>query len=76
MSSSEKMAALTPMEPRFQVIGESTSGHCCFESTVIDTSKRADYSNEKDVWYEHVCECFEHEDALRIAKLLNEECKP
>jgi len=48
--------------PRYVVDQGSNSGHCCFESSVIDTH------SERRV---AVCECFEHDDAEKIAALLN-----
>lgn len=43
------------------VIEGSKSGHCCFDFTVVDTTKKN----------ESVCECFDREDAELIAEALN-----
>jgi hypothetical protein len=45
---------------RYQVIEGSGSGHCCFEATVVDTSKM-----------NTACECFRMEDAQLICDALN-----
>jgi hypothetical protein len=50
----------------------SQSAHCCFEATVVDTRKphligQTQYKDH----CEAVCECFEIEDAQRIAAALN-----
>ena len=46
---------------RYAVVAESVSAHCCFEATVIDTKEN----------YNYTCECFEQEDAIKIANALN-----
>lgn len=62
---------------RFEVISGSNSAHCCFEATVIDTSKPTiihgkHYVNSKgELDYETICECFKISDANEIAKALN-----
>ncbi len=44
------------------------SGHaCCFDASVVDTSKPKHSEGE----YETVCECFEIADAEQIAAALN-----
>jgi hypothetical protein len=64
-------------EERYQVVLGSESAHCCFEATVVDTTrpildrsgKPMNYDGR--VHYEAVCECFEQDDAQMIAKALN-----
>ena len=62
---------------RFKVLNKSMSGHCCFEATVMDTTKPcmigADHYSDQDgnAYYESVCECMDIEDANRIADSLN-----
>lgn len=51
---------------RFKVVEGSESKHCCFDATVVDTTKP--WSADR---YEPVCECFESEDAKMIADALN-----
>lgn len=50
------------MSERYKVIWGSESGHCCFEATVVDT-----FCDEPVL----VCECFNMENAQKIADLLN-----
>lgn len=50
---------------RYEVIGGSVSGHCCFEASVIDTT------NDKPLDDGIVCECFRPQDAERICAALN-----
>lgn len=47
---------------RYTVDHGSNSGHCCFDSSVIDTRSERRRA---------VCECFERDDAEKIAALLN-----
>lgn len=51
---------------RYKVVNESQSNHCCFQATVVDTTK---YSSPGQ--FKEVCECFEEEDAKRICEALN-----
>lgn len=51
---------------RYEVKEKSVSGHCCFEYSVVDTE-----STKKYAQFSAVCECYEREDADRIAELLN-----
>jgi len=75
---------------RYQVIRGSESGHCCFEATVVDTSKPemvADTSKPEMMGnkhyqdssgryhYEEVCECMEEEDAVVVCYALNKRCE-
>jgi hypothetical protein len=59
---------VTPENERFQVVDGSDSGHCCFEVSVIDTSRP-----KNGRLSQCVCECLEEEDAKLIARLLNQE---
>lgn len=62
---------------RYQAIDESQSGHCCFNATVVDTTKLEIINGEqrKDLdgrfLYEIVCECFNLKDAQLICDALN-----
>lgn len=57
---------------RYLVVKGSQSGHCCFEATVVDTTKPVmlggkHYNNK----FEPICECFSYSDARRIETALN-----
>ncbi len=54
---------------RYQVIEGSVTGHCCFEATVVDTSRlnTAGYVRYSEI----VCECYSMEDAQLICDALN-----
>lgn len=54
--------------PRYQVVDESQSGHCCFDFTVVDT--QAPHEMYRNL-FEAVCECFGREQAVMIAAALN-----
>lgn len=56
--------------PRFQVVEGSSSGHCCFDATVIDGNRL----NAAGGLY-RTCECFDIEDAKMIAGLLNKQAE-
>jgi len=57
---------------RFEVREGSESGHCCFEATVVDTATpHPVYGTLNPPQFNWVCECFEVEDARRIAAALN-----
>lgn len=61
--------------PRYLVIGESQSSHCCFEATVVDTHEKNPHSGH----YRTVCETFDLADAEEVADALNatnKESKP
>lgn len=53
---------------RYIVIEGSESAHCCFGYTVVDTQEKHTHY-DKPRW---VCECFDKEDADRIALTLNQ----
>lgn len=60
------------MTTRYKVVSGSQSAHCCFENTVVDTTKPVmiggkHYRDE----YAPVCECFDEEAAQLIADALN-----
>lgn len=58
-------------EGRYRVVNQSESAHCCFEATVVDTSRPQNYVDGDRQTYEAVCECFEMADAELIATALN-----
>ena len=66
------------MIERYKVIDGSNSGHCCFVSTVVDTLRpliihgKPYHNDDGGPQFETVCECFEAEDAKKIAAALNE----
>lgn len=53
---------------RYEAIEGSQSGHCCFEATVIDTTRPSSIRRDAFVI---VCECFDFADAEEIARALN-----
>lgn len=55
------------MTERYKAVDGSQSAHCCFDATVVDTTKPTGYLDE----CEPVCECFARADAERIAVALN-----
>lgn len=62
---------------RYIYIPASTSAHCCFECTVVDTTIPVVFSDghylRRDGYYdfEPVCECFDEENAILICDALN-----
>lgn len=63
---------MTQTTSRYRAIDGSQSAHCCFEATVVDTTKPVmiggqQYENQ----FEAVCECFDKSEAERIARCLN-----
>lgn len=57
---------------RFKVVTKSQSGHCCFEYTIVDTSKPYTIGGEQySGMFEEVCECLEEDDARMICDALN-----
>lgn len=61
---------------RYQVRYGSQSGHCCFEATVVDTTRPEiiggkQYVDHRGPHFYEVCECLVREDAERIADALN-----
>lgn len=70
------------MTQRYAVYAGSKSSHCCFDATVVDTTKPEFIGGEhyKDIitgqfHYETVCECFTEEDAKLVCNAMNaDEC--
>jgi hypothetical protein len=60
------------MTERYIILEESSSSHCCFEYTVVDTKEGKETYG--DYWKKPVCEAFEKEDAELICKALNQNC--
>lgn len=57
---------------RYKVVEGSQSGHCCFECTVVDTTKPVMIGGEQyEGQFEAVCEAFTIEDGDMIVKALN-----
>lgn len=64
---------------RYIIYEGSKSEHCCFEVTVMDSTKPEivggeHYEDEYGKHYETVCECFSMEDDLLICEALNGKC--
>lgn len=69
------------MNKRYKIIQGSESAHCCFEFTVVDTTKpfmiggkyyySKDHEGNLYLVYEAICECFKEEDAQLIVDALN-----
>lgn len=58
---------------RYRVTNESQSNHCCFDYTVVDTTRPVMIRGEHyKGQYESVCETFYQEDADLICQALNE----
>lgn len=71
---------------RYRVYPFSLSAHRCFEATVVDTNRpqleggksyigkqyTTNHNGVEYPLYDAVCECFEVEDAQRIANALNQ----
>lgn len=59
-------------QPRYKVVGGSQSAHCCFTATVVDTYNPVIIDGEHyENQFAQVCECFDLEDAEKIADALN-----
>lgn len=63
-------------QSRYIIAESSISSHCCFEATVMDSTKPdmigdKHYEDEKGKHYEIVCECFTLECAKLICNALN-----
>jgi hypothetical protein len=63
---------------RYAIYEGSQSAHCCFDATVVDTTKPdiidgKHYRDGEDgqFHYEAVCECFSKEDAELVCRALN-----
>ena len=60
------------MSTRFKVVEGSQSEHCCFDATVVDTTRPVLIGDKQYLdHFEPMCECFERDDAERIAAALN-----
>ncbi len=60
------------MADRYKVVDGSQSAHCCFVSTVVDTTKPVMIGGEHyKGQFEPVCECFDEDAAKQIADALN-----
>ncbi len=63
------------MTLNYKVVEGSQSLHCCFEYSVVDTTRPVMIG--KGQWKDHfepVCECFDLESANLICDCLNHEC--
>lgn len=60
------------MSKRYKVIEESLSGHCCFDFTIIDSSRK-EVMNDGSITDDdfRMCECFERAEADLICNALN-----
>ena len=61
---------------RYIIYNGSKSAHCCFEATVMDSTKPEiingeHYEDGLGKHYETICECFSIEDAELVCKALN-----
>lgn len=61
---------------RYIIYNGSKSAHCCFEATVMDSTKPEiiggeHYEDDGGKHYETVCECFDMKDAMLICEALN-----
>lgn len=68
------------MTMRYQIFNYSTSWHCCFEFSVVDTkSIEPSLAGIKDsngnYYYKTMCECFNEVEAKEICDALN-RCQP
>lgn len=63
---------------RYKIIEGSTSHHCCFEYSIVDTTKplmigEKHWESDGVKEYETICECFFLNDAETICNALNKE---
>jgi hypothetical protein len=62
---------------KYQIFEGSQSTHCCFDATVVDTTKPEMVGGEQykgedgQLHYKAICECFNRDDAVRICEALN-----
>ena len=54
---------------RYIIIEESTSTHCCFKYTIVDTKEGKE--SYGDYWKRKMCETFEKQEAIEICTALN-----
>lgn len=61
------------MSERYKVVEGSQSCHCCFDYTVVDTTRPVMFGDEHyRGQYEPMCETFDRADADRICEALNQ----
>jgi hypothetical protein len=60
---------------RFIAVEGSETAHCCFNASVIDRASPMIGGSDKPMQdkFSVVCECFDMEDAVKIADLLNRD---
>lgn len=59
-------------KPRYKLVDKSQSAHCCFEATIVDTTKPYMIFGEQYLdRYEEVCESFSKDHAQLICDALN-----
>lgn len=59
-------------EARYKVVEGSQSAHCCFEATVVDTTKPVMIGGEHyEGQFDPICECFDRSDADAICAAMN-----
>ncbi len=58
---------------RYIIIKESTSGHCCFGYSIVDTTWGTE--SYEDSWKRRMCETFEAKEAVEICDALNKHYK-
>ena len=51
---------------RYKIYNDSSSRHCCFSYTIVDTEKIGGTG-----YYENICETFYEEQAILICRALN-----
>ncbi len=57
---------------RYKVVEGSQSAHCCFDATIVDTTRSVMIGGKQyEGQFEAVCECFSKEAANMIAAALN-----
>lgn len=61
---------------RYKVVDGSQSHHCCFDATVVDTTKPAmmgdeQYCDDNGPQFDSICECFDIDEANVICAALN-----
>jgi len=60
------------MAGRYKVVSGSQSAHCCFDATVVDTTRPVMIHGEHyEGQFEPICECFDTDDAAAIADAMN-----
>lgn len=63
--------------PRFFIVQESISNHCCFDYTVCDRTKPVlIHGVHYKQRYHAVCECIEEHDAVLVCLALNNYLPP